>query len=219
MAERPFPVPEMQRLHSGRHSLTREEVTSSQRGRLLFAIVQVVAEKGYGPATVADVVERAGVSRSTFYEQFLDKDACFLAAFDFGVQAVLGQMRTAAEPLAKTDWKARVRSDLETYLGVLAAEPAFGWALHVQVLRAGQAALERRASFVALFSERTRRAYEVARSADATLPELPPEVFLFHSGGVDELIRECLRTRGPEGLPDVADTAIRATFALFGVRD
>jgi AcrR family transcriptional regulator len=209
----------MQRLHSGRHRLTREEVASSQRGRLLFAIVQVVADKGYGPTTVADVVERAGVSRSTFYEQFPDKEACFLAAFDFGVEIVLGQMRTAAEPLEKGDWKARVRSDLETYLNVLATEPAFAWALHVRVLSAGPAALERRASFVALFSDRTRRAYEFARGQDRTLPELPPEAFLFHSGGVDELIRECLRTRGPEALPELTDPGVRATLALFGVRE
>src|SRR5258706_9322051 len=61
------------RLPSGRHGLTREAVVASQRGRLVDAMAQVVAEKGYPAATVADVGERAGGSRRTFYEQFADK--------------------------------------------------------------------------------------------------------------------------------------------------
>ena len=110
----------------------------SQRGRLRFAIAQVVAEKGYSAATVADIVDRASVSRSTFYEQFPDKESCFLAAFDFGVEFVLGRMAEAWEQLGPgQDWRAHVRSDLAAYLGVVAAEPALARALHVEVLAAG----------------------------------------------------------------------------------
>jgi AcrR family transcriptional regulator len=219
MTARSFPLPPLDRLPSGRHRLPREAVQESQRGRLLIAIAQVVAEKGYGAATVADIVDRASVSRSTFYEQFPDKEACFLAAFDFGVEFVLGQMREAWNALGtEQSWRAHVRSDLETYLAVLASEPAFAWALHVQVLAAGPAALERRAQVFSLFSERTRRNHERARIAERSLPELPAEVFQLHTGGIDELIRECLRTRGPAALPELAEPAIRATLALFGDR-
>src|SRR6266498_996015 len=58
------------RLPSGRHGLTRETIVASQRGRLLDAMAAAVAEKGYAETTVSDVVDRAGVSRRTFYEQF-----------------------------------------------------------------------------------------------------------------------------------------------------
>src|SRR5207253_2083261 len=54
-------------------------------------------ERGYPATTVADVVERAGVSRRTFYEQFADKEACFLAAYDVGLTAVLGRIKEAVE--------------------------------------------------------------------------------------------------------------------------
>src|SRR5438067_613553 len=118
-----FPLPPLDRLPSGRHRLTREAVKQSQRGRLLFAIAQVVAERGYAAATVADIVDRASVSRSTFYEQFPDKEACFIAAFDYGVEFVLGRMQQAWEALKTPDWRDHVRSDLETYIGVLAREP------------------------------------------------------------------------------------------------
>jgi AcrR family transcriptional regulator len=217
MSSSPLRLPPLDRLPSGRHRLTREAVIESQRGRLLFAIAQVVAEKGYAATTVADIVDRASVSRSTFYEQFPDKEACFLAMFNFGVEFVLGQMLEAREQLGPDqDWRAHVRSDLVTYLNVLAAEPAFAWALHVEVLAAGPAALERRAQIFALFTARTRRIHELARSADPSHPKLPPEVFELHTGGMDELIRERLRTRGVPGLAELAEPVVAATLAMLG---
>jgi AcrR family transcriptional regulator len=184
----------------------------------LFAIAQVVAEKGYAATTVADIVDRASVSRTTFYEQFPDKEACFLAAFDFAVEYVLGRMLEAWEQHGadEHDWREHVRSDLTTYLRELASEPAFARALHVESLAAGPAALERRAVMFTLFSDRTKRAHELARAADPSLPELPAEAFALHTGGVDELIREWLRTRDAASLPELAEPAFVATLALFG---
>jgi AcrR family transcriptional regulator len=214
-----FSVPPLDRLPSGRHRLSREAVQESQRGRLLLAVVQIVSEKGYGATTVADVVERASVSRTTFYEQFPDKEACFLAAFDYAVEFVLSQMREAwAELEGERDWRAHVRSDLSTFLDVLAAEPAFASALHIEVLAAGPAALDRRAQILALFTERTRRVRELARAQDPSLPELPPALFELHSGGLDELIREWVRTRGAEALPELVEPAVSATLAMLGDR-
>jgi AcrR family transcriptional regulator len=219
MGATPLSLPPLGRLPSGRHRLTRKAVTESQRGRLMLAIAQIVAEKGYSATTVADIVDRASVSRSTFYDQFPDKEACFLAAFNFGVEDVLGHMRQAWEALAaQDDWRAHVRSDLTTYLDVLAGEPAFAWSLHVEVLAAGPTALERRAQIFGIFTERTRRIHELAREQDASLPVLPGAVFELHTGGMDELIRECLRSRGASALPGLAEPAVAATLALFGER-
>jgi AcrR family transcriptional regulator len=217
MSAGPFSLPPLDRLPSGRHRLTREAVQESQRGRLLFAIAQVVSEKGYAAVTVADIVDRASVSRSTFYEQFADKETCFLQAFNFGVEYVLGKMGAAWETLdAGDDWRAHVRSDLTTYLEVLASEPAFARALHLEVLAAGPAALERRAQMFGLFSDRTRRIHQLAREQEPSLPPLPMEAYALHSGGIDELIREWIRTRGAETLPGLTAPALAATYALFG---
>jgi len=216
MSAVPERAPLLERLPSGRHRLTREDVSASQRGRLLEAMVQVVAEKGYPATTVADVVDRAQVSRRTFYEQFEDKESCFLAAYDVGVEYVLGRIRSASEASGSRGWRERVRSDLRTYLETLAAEPAFAAALHVETLRAGPAALERRAEIFEIFTERTRRAYELAREEDSSRPRLPLEVFRIHTGGLDELIRDHLRERGAETLPELVDPATRATLAMFG---
>src|SRR3569833_1411848 len=57
----------------------------AQRAKLLEAMVQVVAEKGYAAATVADAVKLARVSRGTFYELFESKQQCLATAFLLGV--------------------------------------------------------------------------------------------------------------------------------------
>ena len=56
----PAPLPKLPR--GGRHPLTQEAVASSQRTRMLGAVAQAVAQKGYAAATVADVIARAGLT-------------------------------------------------------------------------------------------------------------------------------------------------------------
>jgi len=86
------------KLPSGRHGLPRDVVVRSQRERMVEAMIGVVAEKGYTDATVADIISTAGVSRATFYEQFADKEDCFIAAYG----AVMERMLTfVAEGFAR----------------------------------------------------------------------------------------------------------------------
>jgi AcrR family transcriptional regulator len=214
-----FPSNPTSRLPSGRHGLTREAVEASQRGRLIEAMAQVVAEKGYAATTVADVVERAGVSRRTFYEQFTDKEACFLAAYDVGLAAVLGRIAEAAGTAAGPPaggWRARARAGVEAFLALLAAEPAFARALQVEILTAGPAALERRAGMLTMFSGVWRNVHEQARAEDPALPALPEEVFAMLTAGLEELVRDRIRTRGTDTLPELAEPILRTVFAVFG---
>lgn len=51
-----------------------------QDERLISAMTELVSEIGYRRASVAKVIERAGVSRKTFYEYFDDRASCFAAA-------------------------------------------------------------------------------------------------------------------------------------------
>ena len=147
-----LPIPE--KLRPGRHQLTREDVTRSQRERVLVAMLRCVNEHGYAATTVADVVAHAAVSRSTFYTQFADKEACFGAAYDFAMQHALSQMSEATQAQPSASWRERVRSDLTTYLQVLADEPALAVTLHVEVLAAGPAALEHRAELLSVLASR-----------------------------------------------------------------
>jgi AcrR family transcriptional regulator len=62
------------------NSQSRTDRKSSQRERLIAGMIAAADHHGYAAATVAHVIEHAGVSRPTFYEYFADKDDCFLAA-------------------------------------------------------------------------------------------------------------------------------------------
>lgn len=135
-------------LPRGPHRLAREEVLASQRGRLLEAMAEVVAAKGYGAATVAGAIERAGVSRKTFYEHFRDKEDCFLAAYDAGVHILMATMRGAGDT---------IRPQIRAYLETLAAEPALARTFLIEIGAAGPRALARRQdvheAFAALVAE------------------------------------------------------------------
>ena len=83
-------------LPHGPHKLPREEVVRSQRGRLLRAIAEAMAERGYAETTVADVLRRARVSRDTFYQQFSSKQDCFIAAYEAAAGVVLALLEQEA---------------------------------------------------------------------------------------------------------------------------
>src|SRR5690606_3521943 len=104
----------------GRHGLSREEVASDQRARMLAAMVDAMAAKGYVGTSVADVIAGAGVSRETFYQQFGSKLDCFLAAFAVAEARVAGALAAAAGDGAPDE---RAERAVTAYLDLLAAEP------------------------------------------------------------------------------------------------
>src|SRR3712207_9238104 len=95
----------------------------AQRAKLLEAMVQVVAEKGYAAATVADAVRVAKVSRGTFYELFESKQACLAEAYRLGVEVL--DERVAQGVAGAGDWREEVRVGIREYLKALKDEPRF----------------------------------------------------------------------------------------------
>ena len=75
--------------------MPRDVVDKEQRKRLVLAIARVVAEKGYADVTVTDITSAAGVSRSTFYQLFVDKEECFLYGFSNLAKVHLSEVRRA----------------------------------------------------------------------------------------------------------------------------
>jgi len=58
-------------------------------------MVEPVARGGYEGTSVKQVIGLAGVSRRSFYEQFANKEECFLATFDLIVRRDIQQIRRA----------------------------------------------------------------------------------------------------------------------------
>lgn len=184
----------MARLPRGPHRLAREEVLASQRARMLEAMAHAVAAKGYAATTVADVVGGAGVSRKTFYEHFRDKEECFLAAWDAGVQVLVDAVeRSTLE--AQGEWRAHIRAGVRAYLETLARQPDFARTFLIEVLAAGPRALERRADVHARFARLLKTLHESYRADHPDeIPELPDEVFIATVGAVNELVSDRVRS-------------------------
>lgn len=200
------------RLPRGPHQLDREVVLASQRGRLLEAMARVVAEKGYGATTVADVIGRAGVSRKTFYEHFRDKEACFLAAYDTVVELLLDALR-AVEP--GDDLLEMARARTRAYLEVLASEPAFARTFLIEVVGAGPAAVERRESVHDRFAALLRETLDAARARLPELPEPPDEVYLAAVGATDAVVSRLVAQGRTAELPALEDVILRIQLALL----
>jgi AcrR family transcriptional regulator len=131
----------------GTNGLGPGHVLDIQRARILAAMVEVSAERGAANVTVAHVVERAGVSRRTFYELYSDREACFLATFDDGIARASRYVLDGYDPDAR--WAERLRTALTGLLTFLTYERGAGQLLVVGSLGAGASALECRGRVLA----------------------------------------------------------------------
>src|SRR3954451_23573579 len=130
-------------LPRGRHHLTREEVAASQRGRIVMAMLEEVATRGYAATSVAHITARAGVSRKSFYEQFSDKEHCYLVAFDAAAEihtAIVVEATARLRPESRP--VEYFRAMLGAYLDAVAAHPAVARTLLVEVYAVGPEALK-----------------------------------------------------------------------------
>jgi AcrR family transcriptional regulator len=187
---------------------------ASQRGRMLEAMAEAVAEKGYSATTVADVIARARVSRKTFYEQFRDKEACFLAAYDTGVELLLETLRSV--DVSGLDVLAGARARTRAYLQTLAAEPAFARTFLIEVAGAGPAALERREAVHDRFAGLLREQFEAARRQLPHLPEPPEEVYLAAVGATDLVVSRLVARGRVSELPQLEDAVLHIQLSLLG---
>ena len=104
------------------------------RERLIEGMTQVAARHGYAGASVARVIEQAGVSRATFYEHFADKEACFLASFQIAADRIELGLKRINDDCPVADRASELLDDL---LVNIAANPAAARVLLVEALAAG----------------------------------------------------------------------------------
>lgn len=149
-----------QRLPRGRHGLSRGEVAAAQRERLLRALADAMAEKGYARTTVADVLRRARVSRETFYELFASKEDCFMGAFEEANKVMLAAVAAGAAEEERTPLE-RLDEFMRKYLETLAAEPARARIFMIEIYAAGPDATRRRIELQQRFADAVAVAFAV----------------------------------------------------------
>jgi len=169
---------------SGVRKLPPDLIKAIQRERLIVAMLNAAAELGYLETNVQDVIDRAGVSRPTFYEHFSNKEDCFLAAFDTSAKRLRKKVEAAVRKGGST-WRDRVRFGLEAVLKFAVREPDTARMMVVEARAASATAVRRR---VELLDEFARCLDEQAQEL---LPEPPPQTPVTASGivgGVESLL-------------------------------
>ncbi len=191
------------RLPAGRHGLPREFIVQNQRERIITAMVDTVAERGYNATTVANITKAASVSRRTFYEHFADKEACFLAAYDMVAEHIRNSMRAAAAAFG--EWPQQVRAALGTMLSFLAAEPELARLTMIEPVAAGGEIAARHRASMQGFVE-ILKAGRPEHGGERPLPEATEETLV--GGIVSLIVREISAGRSADLeqlLPDLTE--------------
>lgn len=104
-------------------------------------MIRCVDERGFVATTIADVVERAGVSRRTFYEHFENKEQCLLETYDTifaELEASIGEVTQRGQP-----WLDLVEAVLEAIFAVTVRRPDAARLVCVELPAAGTLGIER----------------------------------------------------------------------------
>jgi len=169
--------------------------TEPRRQLILAAMIRVVGRIGYKETAVADVIEEAGTSRTTFYKYFDDKHDCFLAAYEMLVEQVFDEVVANCD--GEATWMTRMTDGLTTIVDRFAVDPALARTAVVEVAAAGADARRLHWNAIARFTEYLDAGRELAGGK-----ALPENISLMSAGAVSGLIFDELLAGRADQLPD-----------------
>jgi AcrR family transcriptional regulator len=202
-------------LPRGRHKLDPQLVAASQRQRLVEAIVELVAEKGYPDVTIGEIVSRAGTAKRTFYDHFADKLQCFLAALD-GITDTLVAASARFFAISGTV-RERCEYSMRGYLELLVSMPNTAKVFYLEAVAAGPESVTRRHAVQLKFARNI-----VGLSRAAALAGEGQELSELHAmavvGAMHQMIYGQLLQHGPDALLEIIDDVVTLSVAFLTVR-
>jgi AcrR family transcriptional regulator len=192
------------------------EVAEAQRDRMLRAMTAAVAALGYANVRISDVAKRGKVSRQSFYAQFTDKEACFLAAHEHGIGTLITRVTESAADASGRDPREQLRAGLRTYFEMTAEEPEFAYCMLVELQAIGPAGLETRLEahrqIAAVLSH-----WHAGVCQSNGWPPVPATQYSAAVGAVHDLVFDVV-ARGQSGdAPGLEDAAYSAVAGLLEI--
>jgi len=170
-------------------------------------MIEAVAANGYERTSVKQVVSLAGVSRRSFYEQFANKQECFLATYDVIANRGAGRV-AAAYRAADGD----VEQRMQAAFGELGHAMSTHWnsasLVILEAPKAGAPALLRLRRASATFEQMLAATFEHTSAATP----LPGPVIRGIAGGLHAAMSGCLREESAEAAPELANEMFRWTL-------
>jgi AcrR family transcriptional regulator len=183
---------------------------ADHRRRLLDAMSEVVARKGYAATTIADIAAQARVSKRTFYEHFAGKAECLFALYTAASEQALQVLQAAIDPTQ--DWHAQTEAAVGAYLQTLSSSSALLRTLFIEILHLGPEGLRvrRRVSQnIADFIVRT--VGERARGEQPLLPAMAMAIV----GGINELVLQAIEQDRVDRLAELTPAAAHLVRAVI----
>ncbi len=132
-------------------------LSATERDRILQAMADCCAERGFGETSVEDVIERAGVRRDDFDSHFSDKESCALAALNKIVSETLAAVSTAPPQGSEAE---RHAAQILAISELMSTRPSFARLGYIEARQGGTAQMhdsyESAAHVLALMMERTQ---------------------------------------------------------------
>jgi len=181
---------------------------TGKRQRILKGMLEAVGTQGYEQTTVQDAIAKAGLYRQAFYDNFEDKEDCYLHAIDAGSAWIELAMRRAAAD--ESTWRTQLRGALAGMLSFLDEQPEIGRALLVEVHAAGGSAVEKRTEAMERAAAMMDRARE---ESDGIAPAISAEAVV---AGILAVLHTRLAARQQQGfarlLPELMYLAVLPYF-------
>ncbi len=197
-------------------SRVAEERQATYRRRLTTSMAGAIVDNGYNATTIAEIVERAGMSKRGFYEVFSSKEACFLALYhvatDLTIAAIEHAMRQAPTVQEK------IAAGVQAFLAVLSAQPALTRAHFVDIHGLGEPGLAARRQALDRYGERTWAALW-SQTTDTQPPPVPYTAMLATLGAINELTLRAVETGGTERLRDRAPEIVGIVQLVHSASD
>jgi AcrR family transcriptional regulator len=204
-------------LPRGRGSLPPGEVAQAQRERILRAMTAAVAAHGFANVRIAHVVELARVSRQSFYAQFTDKEACFLAAHGRGVELILHELAAAAAGQTDATPTEELRAALGTYLRLVAEEPEFAQCMLIELQAIVPRGLEARLTAHRQIATLLAGWHGAARRRHRDWPPVPASRYAAAVGAVHDLVFAMVAGGRAGEAPALTDDAVEIVATLLEI--
>lgn len=201
-------------LPRGRNATDREVVRLSQRVRMMEALSAAIDENGYAATTIADIVARAGVGKPAFYDNFADKEACFVAIFDEAVAALLGELNASLETNRGAASAERLDAAVRTIVRFMASDLMRARILLVEPERVGGEAIQRSAAMRLACAQLYVDAREHVRRERPQIPPIGHVRTLAIVGALIEPLRFDLLEHGGRGIAKLEDELVEIANVL-----
>ncbi len=200
-------TPLYKRLPHGPHQIPRDEVIQNQRARIHGATVEAVAQCGYRKTSVKMIVSLAGVSRRSFYEQYANKEECFLTSVNL-IAARIAKLTNEAYRGVAGALEDRLRAGIEQFTEEAGGSSNSASLVIIEAPTVGAAGM--------LHLCRATGAFEqMLLSSFAHAPEvgdLPLPIIRGIIGGLHEVISVRLRTGRAKEIPALTEELLQWTL-------